>query len=235
MTVICVDLSSYQKGFNFQTFKSSGGLGVILKATEGTSIKDSSYSAFRSGAIVAGLKVASYHFFHPAEPHAQAAFYLSVAKPVAGERVVCDWEISGCDPDLVVEFFKAIRQMRPDLQLTVYSGNVAKEQLGSTRNAWLAENTSLWVAQYSKPPPSWPTATWPQWSLWQYSGSGQAPGFSGQCDLNEFNGTSEQFLEWMGPAATISPPAAQLPVVTISADRPVRITLGANVTLSEGS
>ena len=30
--VICVDLSHYQRGFNFQEFKDGGGLGVILKA-----------------------------------------------------------------------------------------------------------------------------------------------------------------------------------------------------------
>jgi len=45
-SVICVDLSNYQAGFNLQTFKDGGGLGVILKATEDTSIKDHSYPIF---------------------------------------------------------------------------------------------------------------------------------------------------------------------------------------------
>ena len=43
--VICVDLSHYQRGFNFQEFKDGGGLGVILKASEG-SFRDPDYSTF---------------------------------------------------------------------------------------------------------------------------------------------------------------------------------------------
>lgn len=240
MSVICVDISHYQKGFNFAKFKASGGLGVILKATEGATIRDSSYPTFRPQALAQGLKVATYHFFRSSDPIAQANFYLSTAVPENGERVVCDWEDNACTPQMVIGFFKAIRARRPDLQLTVYSGHVAKEMLGSERNDWLADNTSLWLCQYTTGKISWPTATWPQWSLWQYSDQLAAPGFNGPVDRNRFNGADSQFLKWMGPAGAAppepEPPIAESPLVnvTLAADRPVTITVfaGNNVTLA---
>lgn len=233
MTIICVDISKYQKGFDFAKFKASGGLGVIAKASEGTTIKDSSYDTFRAQALDQGLAFASYHFFR-GNSQAEADWYLKSANPAEGERVVCDWEVSSIGAAAVVSFLQRIQSQRPDLQLTVYSGHVAKEQLTS-KNAWLADNTSLWVCQYtSAAAPSWPTATWPQWSLWQYTDQTPAPGFSGPVDQNRFNGPDANFAAWMGPAdaAPPEPEPAAVPVITISSSSPVQIKLGANVTVA---
>jgi lysozyme len=202
--VICVDLSHFQTRFNFQDFKDSGGLGVILKASQGTSIRDSDYSTFRRKALAADLAVASYHFLHPDDMTAQAQFFLDIVNPRPSERVIADHENrQGLPPpslDNLVTFLQAIHDKRPDLQLTVYSGHVIKEQLGSTSNDWLAKNTSLWIAQYTTQPKlSWPTATWPTWSLWQYTDSGEVTGFNRPLDCNRFNGSDKNFLKWMGP------------------------------------
>jgi lysozyme len=200
MTTICVDISHWQEGFNFQAFKDGGGLGVICKATEGVTFKDKSYPHFRKTAHDAGLKFASYHFLKPSSAIAQATAYLAYAKPVKGERVVADWEDDEVDAKRCVTFLKQIHHARPDLQLTVYSGHTAKEQLTDT-DPWLRDHTSLWVAQYTTArEPSWPISTWDTWSLWQYTDRGSAPGFEGDLDLDRFNGADEQFLAWMGPA-----------------------------------
>ena len=67
---------------------------------------------------------------------------------------------------------------------------------------WLA-GTTLWTAEYTtRDAPKWPTATWPKWSLWQYSDgkAGGAPrhvdGVS-TCDCNEFNGTEAECRAWL--------------------------------------
>jgi len=70
-----------------------------------------------------------------------------------------------------------------------------KTQLGTTRNGWLAANTSLWLAQYTTGLPSWPTGTWPNWSLWQYTDGGTVPGFSRPLDCDRFNGSDADFLK----------------------------------------
>ncbi len=239
-TPICIDISKWQKGMALSRFKAAGGLGVIAKASEGTTIQDSAYAEFRLQAMAVGLKFASYHFFRPGNIATQADWYLKCASPAEGERVICDWEDNGNSPDDVVNFFKRIQSQRPDLQLTVYSGHVAKEKI-SGRNAWLADNTSLWVAQYSSKV-SWPSATWPQWSLWQYSDSLSYPWYSaGPVDSNRFNGPDENFLKWIGPASDEPAPspipdeAVAVIEVHLTADRPVVIAVraGKNVTLAE--
>lgn len=229
MTVICVDISKYQAGFDFAKFKASGGLGVIMKATEGASVKDGSYTTFRPQAKAAGLAVATYHFFRSSDPAAQANYYLSFAVPDQGERVVCDWEDDKCSPNMVVAFLKAIQSRRPDLQLTVYSGHVAKDKLGSKRNDWLADNTSLWLCQYTTGAISWPTATWPQWSLWQYTDETPAPGFDDPVDQNQFNGPDSQFLKWMGPASAPEPAPEEVATVEITTTGDVKVIVNGQV------
>jgi lysozyme len=235
MTVICVDLSKYQEGFSFSTFKQSGGLGVILKASEGETDADPCYADFRTQALAAGLTVASYHFLRPGDMTAQADFYLGAAAPGEGERVVCDWEDAGCDVQAVVEFMQRIAQKRPDLQLTVYGSSCVEENVGA--NAWLGANTSLWTAQYGSSPSPWATSTWPQWSLWQYTDQHPVPGFSGAVDQSRFNGSDANFLKWMGPAVAPPAPAPQPGAasvqLTVEADQPVNLTItaGNNVTI----
>ena len=105
--VICVDLSHYQRGFNFQQFKDGGGLGVILKASE-AAFRDPDYPSFWDQATDAGLAVASYHFLRPGDMNTQAQFFLNVVKPQQGERVVADYEIAGVSLDDLVSFLQAI-------------------------------------------------------------------------------------------------------------------------------
>jgi lysozyme len=206
VAVICVDISNYQAGFNFAQFKAGGGLGVILKASEGTTLADKSYPTFRPAALAAGLKVASYHFIRSGDMQEEARFYLRCAAPEHGERVVCDWEDAKVSVTDVVNFLKEIQSLRPSLQLTVYGSNVLEENVGA--NQWLADNTSLWTAAYTgtSNPGSYPTQIWPQWSLWQYTDAGVAPGFSQGVDCNRFNGSDANFLAWMGPADQPTPP-----------------------------
>ena len=158
--------------------------------------------------------------------------YLSTIDPIAGERVVLDHEDAGVHVDQLCDAVGNLLQIRPDLQVTIYSGHLIKEQLGSTKNVYLAENTSLWIAQYtSAAAPSWPTATWPAWSLWQYTDKAAVDGITKPVDGNRFNGSKEQFLAWM-MAPAIQPPApspgAPKVVVNIQAPSNVEVVVRVN-------
>lgn len=212
MSVICIDISHYQKGINLSSFHAGGGLGVILKASEGTTIKDDCYSEFRQQAFDAGLALASYHFFRPSDPVEQARWYLGCAEPVDGERVVCDFEDDKTTVDDMVAFLMEIQRINPSLQLTVYSGHLIKERLGNNHHQWLAANTSLWLAQYTTGAVSWPQGTWKQWSLHQYTDTGSVPGYSGNIDCDRFNGSDKNFLKWMGPTLETEAPFVILTV-----------------------
>ena len=66
----------------------------------------------------------------------------------------------------------------------------------------------LWVAHYGVENPALPIG-WDTYVLHQYTSSGRLPGYSGNLDLNKFNGTDEQFQTWIKqgavPAPIISP------------------------------
>ncbi|KAI0441802.1 glycoside hydrolase superfamily [Xylaria telfairii] len=58
------DISHYQSSVNFASAYSAGARFVIIKATEGTTYIDPSFSSHYTGATNAGLIRGGYHFAH---------------------------------------------------------------------------------------------------------------------------------------------------------------------------
>lgn len=231
---VCIDISHWQNFPDFEEVAASGVLGVIHKCTEGTSYIDPNREENCSNAIAAGLAVSTYFWIKPGDGRAQAEFYLSVLDPVNHERVVIDYEESGCSLTTLKDAIMAIQDYDPSLRITVYSGHLLKEQLNG-KDEFLAENTDLWLAQYTTGDPSWEVATWPQWTLWQYSESGTVPGVDGSLvDLNRYNGTDEEFLEWIsveGEAPPHSHPRPPKLVVDVAVRAPQGVDV--NVTVND--
>jgi len=202
---VIIDISHHQPDpIDWGKVKSGGTVGVILKATEGTSYTDPTYASRKQAALAAGLTVSSYHFFKKGNPTGQMSYFLKVVKPVEGERVVIDHE-TDASLDELKQAVQWLMTNAPEVEITIYSGHTIKDQLGSKKDDLLAENTSLWIAQYtSAASPSWPKGTWPTWSLWQYTDKASVSGISGPVDGNKFNGSSANAVKWMGPVA--SPP-----------------------------
>lgn len=234
---IIIDISHYQSVSSFEKVKAAGIVGVICKATEGSTYVDDKYDDHRAQAEAAGLIVASYHFLKHGNVAAQISHYLAVANPGPGERVVIDYEDTACTLDDLRQAVQALlddKQM--NYQVTVYGGSHLESQLGNSRDALLAENTSLWTAQYtSAAAPSWPTGTWPHWTLWQYTDKAAVPGISGGVDGNRFNGSDENCLKWLSPAggASIPEPGTDpdepLGVVKIAIEAPPGIAIEVSV------
>jgi GH25 family lysozyme M1 (1,4-beta-N-acetylmuramidase) len=230
-TIRCVDLSSWQAGFDFNTFKNNGGLAVILKASEAL-VKDGHYDRFRAEAKAAGLAIASYHFYRPGDPTRQAEFYLSSAKPAHGERVVVDFEDASCNGSSVVAFLKHIAAVDSTLQLTVYGSTSFLETKfrESPDTPWLATNTSLWAAEYSNRPAPSTSIFWNAWSLWQYSDNAHVPGYAGEVDANRFDGPDDLLLKWFGPASQFPAPAPAPVVVALTDAQKTTITQALDAT-----
>lgn len=200
-TTCIIDLSHHNPEPDWGTLKASGVVGVILKATEGTTYIDPTYAGRRDRAKAAGLAVCSYHFLKPGDINAQMFHYLDVVAPGRGERVVVDYEDTGLklfDLETAVTY---LRQADLDLQVTVYSGSLIKGQLGATGKSAVLAGTSLWIAHYTKSQaPSWPKGTWDVWSLWQYTDKALVSGLSERVDGNRFNGPNGNALKWLSPA-----------------------------------
>jgi len=226
---VCIDVSHHQGYIDWEEVRASGVLGMIHKATEGTSFVDDMREENCSAAIAAGIAISTYFWIKPGDGRAQAEFYLSTIQPVPGERVVIDYEEDGCSLGTLYDAVQALLDYGHDLKITVYSGHLLKEQLGDDHDAFLAENTDLWLAQYTSSVSniSWPKGTYPQWSLWQYSESGEIDGIDdAYVDLNEYNGNAGMFLDWISPAGQLPEPVPPRPPEPEPSDQ-VNVTIHA--------
>jgi len=67
-------------------------------------------------------------------------------------------------------------------------------------NAAFMAQYDLWLAAWTIAAAPVVPAPWATWTLWQYSNSGNGPGFglqSARVDLNRFNGTAAGYAEWL--------------------------------------
>lgn len=224
---IVIDMSHWQEDPDWAKLKSNGTVGVILKATEGTGYTDPTYAKRKKAALQAGLLVSSYHWLKAASINAQMDRFLAVVAPVKGERVCIDHE----DDASLAQLKQAIQYLltkRPDLQVTIYSGHLLKQQLGAKNDAYLATYTSLWLAQYTAGSPDWPKGTYPNWSLWQYTDKFDKAdglvGMKGPVDANKWNGSTEALVRWMSPAdqtpVPVPTPTPKPKTVTVRVEGP---------------
>jgi lysozyme len=226
----CIDISHWQDFPDFTKVRAAGVVAMIHKATEGTSVVDPNRARNCAAAIAAGIKCATYHWLSPGgNVRQQIAFYLQTIDPVDGERVVIDYEQDGCTLNDLEQAVQALLDDARQLQVTIYSGHLLKEQLGNTHVAFLADNTDLWLAQYTTGTPTWPKATYPHWTLWQYSESGTVDGITGgKVDLNRFDGSNDELLAWISPAGAA--PEPQLAEVNIAITAPPNVIV--NITIN---
>lgn len=176
-----VDLSHYQTVTSFDEMKKAGVIGVILKATEGLTIIDDKYLMFQRAAEEAGLLVGGYHFLHAGDPIPQAKFFLKNANWGPNTLLAADWEHPPHGPQMSLEdikkFLEYIYQVtgqRPAL----YSGNVAKEELGETKDAYMAQHR-YWLASYTANIVL--QASWDAYWLLQFTGDNLGPNLPRRC------------------------------------------------------
>jgi len=232
MTVSCIDISHHQGDIDFVRVRKSGVVAMIHKATEGSSFIDDMRENNIINATNAGIACCTYHWLSPgSNVESQMKFYLDVVQPVHGERLVIDYEQDGCTLSDLKEAVQYLLDQRKDYQITVYSGHLLKEQLGSKKDPFLAENTDLWLAQYTSGTPSWSYETYPSWTLWQYSEEGQIDGIDdAYVDLNRFDGTDKELVEWISPkGGSIAPRPDQDNEVVVDITAPDGVTVTVKV------
>lgn len=228
---LVVDLSHWDPADNYTKVKNAGIVGVIYKATDDTTYNDPTYKAQKAAAKAAGLRWGSYHFAHPGSVLDQIQNYLTFAAPQADEIFCLDWEAANdgtMSADEAKQWITGVETTlkRPN-QCLIYSGNVAKEELGSTHDAFFAQRR-LWLAQYSPTPTV--QASWQTYWLWQFTDGqvGPAPhtiSGVGPCDINSYAGSADQLIaEWAtGRAVAPAPPVVAVSTVTIRVDAPANV------------
>ena len=195
-----IDVSHYNGVVDWARVAKAGIAFAYAKATEGAVHQDTefttNYAGIGQNAILRGL----YHFFRPsADAQAQATNFLkSLPQLVIGDLPpALDVEVSdGQGAQVIVN---GIQQWLNQVEATLGCTPVIYTS-ASFWNANLARNTTfsrypLWVAHYThNPAPNLP-AGFADFTLWQYSESGQVPGITGSVDMNRFNGTIDDLRQ----------------------------------------
>jgi lysozyme len=218
-----LDISHWNTVSDWAAVKNAGVIGIIHKATEGTSYKDPNYDGARKAAQSVGLMWGAYHFANGSDPKKQADFFLGVADLDNNFLYALDWEDDPGGDTMTGgqarTFIEHLEKNIGEKRTVIYSGNTAKEALGSYKDTFFGARR-LWLAQYSTDPK--PQVSWDDWWLWQYS-DGQngpqphgCPGVSGDVDTNSYDGNDHQLrIEW--PNGKIAPVPPPVPVPAVAA------------------
>ncbi len=206
---VVVDLSHHNTITSFQDAKAAGILGVIHKATEGTSFVDATYDEHRSLARAAGLFWGAYHFGGSGDVPGQVRHFLDVVNPGPTDLLVLDFEPNAREGTMTVaeaESFVQTTQAQAGRFPGLYSGQAfLREQLGN-RTDTVLKHCFLWIARYASQPPEVPVA-FPTFTFWQYTDGNaglqphQVPGI-GRCDRDKFNGDEASLRRLWGQVGT---------------------------------
>ncbi|SFG94916.1 GH25 family lysozyme, partial [Sporolactobacillus nakayamae] len=187
-----IDISHHQNDngkINFDAIRESGVSFVIVKASEGTDVKDSNFEENINDARNAGLEVHAYHYFHStgsdSDAKKEADLFASQLKKVNfNGYAFIDVEINGSKGTNVTNritiFLNELKKQRIT-KIGVYS---YKSYLNNYVNLdQLKKNFPgliVWVAAYHD------INLGPQFTtdLWQYSSSGNVPGIVGSVDMD---------------------------------------------------
>ena len=206
VTNAVVDLSHHNSKLDFDKAKAGGVIGVIHKATQGSTGADATYADRRTRAEKAGILWGAYHFGTGSDGVKQAQNFLSNVSKTDGVLLVLDLEDNPTGPSMSLEEARAfVTHVKHETGRWpgLYSGHYVKQLLGSTKDPVLA-NCWFWLAQYG--PTAVVPANWSTWTLWQYSDGSigpephEAPGI-GRCDRDKFHGSANQLKAFWASGA----------------------------------
>lgn len=205
-----MDISSYQGKLDL----TKGNYDfAIIKATEGTGLIDKSFKQFSEQLTELNKLIGAYHFARP-DLHGtvsgmkdEARFFCDVVtdSAISGNTiVVLDWETEPMDnPDLIEAWVREV-EWRLNITPFIYG---SKSKLIKWKDYAVVKNHPLWVAVWPNiyrytvgqdPMLTKPSISPNGWAIWQYSSTGQYPGFNGNVDLDCSVLTPDEWRKYTG-------------------------------------
>ncbi len=194
-----IDISHYQQSVDWARLKEAevGGYPlrfVIVKATEGLTIRDRNYRTNIGKARHMNIITGAYHFFIPgSNAERQAEYYINNVSLQKGDLPpILDVEKTGGLKDeqlqqAVLTWLKAVERhygVRP----IIYTSHDFKLSHLSTPEL---DSYPLWVARYYKEELGYEG----DWLMWQYTDLGEVDGIQGKVDCNVFHGSMHELLQ----------------------------------------
>ncbi|MCT2546747.1 GH25 family lysozyme [Streptomyces atratus] len=199
-----VDISSWQGSINWGSVRSAGIEFAWMKATEGTTYKDPTFSANYLGAYNAGVIRGAYHFARPdvSGGAAQADFFASNGGAWSRDNLTlpgvldiegtCYGKTPAAMQSWILDFYNRYKA-RTGRDIVIYT---SASWWNSCTGGWtgMSARSPLWVAHWtSAGSPSIPQG-FPFWTVWQYTSTGSVSGISGNVDRDRFSGDRSRLL-----------------------------------------
>lgn len=205
-TIRGIDISHYQDRINWERLcKTNMGTDpvtfVIVKATEGVSLKDRCFDDNFKQAHASGLVRGAYHFLTPDVPaREQAKFFISCVclapgdlPPVLDIEDERKWLASGRSKadimHMAMEWLDVVEQ-HYGVKPIIYSSYRFRRNI---LDAPCFDSYPFWMAHYYVSQPATDIA----WSFWQHTDCGKLDGIKGPVDCNVFNGNDDDFDEML--------------------------------------
>lgn len=196
-----IDLSSHNGDVDFKRLVDDSIDFVMLKATEGTTFQDPKFHANYRKARNAGVKaIGAYHFFRfDTDGEMQAMNFLnSLRGKILDLPAVIDIEEWGnpkhISTEEIVDRLSALISYlnQNGHNVMFYTNKDGYERFLKNR----FDEYPLWICSFSNPPLGEKDDN--HWVIWQYSHLGWTEGCDSEVDLNTFNGTRDEWLNWLG-------------------------------------
>lgn len=219
MSIKGIDISTYQKGADFEKIKKSVDF-VIARASYGVNHKDAQFDHFRNELRTKDIPRGFYHYAYPQfnTPESEADWFLKVVgTPRSGEILVLDFEEEWSTFEDQVGwcriFLNHIKKKLNGYKPLLYI-NYAKHNQGSWESV-IKGDFGLWLALWDGKPEDIPAVQWPVLAMKQYSATGKVNGVPGDCDLDTFFGDLETFKKYGYKKPSVPPviPPVEPPVV----------------------
>ncbi len=203
-----VDVSTYDGVVDWPTVKGAGIAFAFARISDGTTHPDGRFAANWPAIKAAGIVRGAYQYFRAGEdPTAQANLVLSALTAAGGLvdgdlPVVADVETADGQTAAVVE-----TKLKTWLAV-VEKATGRKPIVYTSLGTWPVTSPAfagypLWVANYGVTCPAMPTG-WSKWLFWQSTDTGTTKGITGKGDLDEFNGTLGDLLNFAGDAGPVA-------------------------------
>lgn len=203
-----IDVSHYQGAINWTSVRSAGIQFAYIKATEGTTFKDSRFGTNYVGAYNAGVIRGAYHFALPdrSSGATQAVFLATNGGAWSADNrtlpAALDLEANPYGATCYGKTQAGMRTWIADF-LATYRARTSRHAVIYTTTSWWTTctgnysgfwaNNPLWIARWASSPGTLPAGA-PYWTMWQYTSTGQVSGISGNVDRDYFNGARDRLL-----------------------------------------
>lgn len=174
---------------------------VYIKATQGETIRNKYYAADVAAARKRGVAVGAYHFFSTrVSGKAQARYFLKHAAPRKGDLPPVldvepyDSQIARMGGAKVMfreikDWLDIVERATGTVPVLYVSQNFVNKYMSAAPG--LLAKYKVWIARYGEYKP------YVRLLYWQLSPEGRVDGIHGEVDINVYNGTHEQFVEYL--------------------------------------